>query len=126
MSIRPRARIWERSRRRSISDGDTTADILFVHLSARVRHHDLSTIRDRASLGQITRKLELLVNTHDGHVALLMQVVAGAANVFDNRGVEALALGRLVDNEQLRRHDERAGDGERPLPAAQTVVVTSA
>ena len=47
----------------------------------------------------------------------------GAADVLDDRGLDA--LGRLVEDEQLRPRDQRPGDGELLLLAAGEVAAAA-
>ena len=48
--------------------------------------------------------------------ACVAQVADGAADILDDRGLDA--FGRLVEHEQLRPHHQRAADGELLLLAA--------
>ena len=68
------------------------------------------------AVGEIAGELEILLDQQDGHVALLAKIVDGAADVLDDRGLDA--FGRLVENQQARAHDQRAADRELLLLAA--------
>ncbi len=73
---------------------------------------------------ELAGKVEILLDQHDGHVAEAAQIGDGAADVLDDRGLDA--LGRLVEQQQLRPHHQRAADGELLLLAAGEVAAAPA
>src|SRR5215218_10236765 len=86
--------------------------------------HDLAAIHDEDPVGELLREIEILLDQDDGHLAALAQIGDGAADVLDDRGLDA--FGRLVEDEELRAHDERAADGELLLLAAREVAAAPA
>ena len=60
-----------------------------------------------------------MLHQHDGHVALFAQIFDGAADVFDDGGLDALC-GLIQHEEPWPRH-QRAADGELLLLAARQI-----
>src|SRR5262249_13381271 len=64
-------------------------------------------------------KLEILLDQHDRHLALIAQIGDGAPDVLYDGGLNA--LGRLVQHDQLGLHYQGAGDRQLLLLAAPEV-----
>ena len=67
-------------------------------------------------VGERAGEVEILLDQQDRHPPLPAQVGDGAADILDDGRLDA--FGRLVEHEELRLHDEGAGDGELLLLAA--------
>src|SRR4051794_15883936 len=104
-------------------DGETVTDIRLDHAGALARHHDPAPIHDGEPIAEVARELEILLDQQDRHLALPAQVVDGAADVLDDRGLDT--LGRLVEHQELRAGHERAADGELLLLAARQVAASA-
>ena len=87
-------------------------------------HHDLAAVHDREVVGQLVGELEILLDQQDRHVAALAQIDDGAADILDDRGLDA--FGRLVEHQQLGPHGERAADRELLLLAARQIAAAAA
>ena len=96
------------------SDGKAAADIGFDHLRACSADDDLPAVHDGKTVGQVARKLEILLDQQNGHLPLLPQVDDGAADVLDDRRLDA--LGRLVEHQQAAGGSP--APGRSPVAAA--------
>ena len=119
---RSRRRPRTEAARRSIdgarpSDRHPRAHRGLVHLLARAGEHDDAAIQHRVIVADVARPFEILLDDEDRHLALAAQMHERAADVLDDRGLDA--LGRLVEHEQLGLRHQRAGDGELLLLAAR-------
>ena len=79
---------------------------------------------DSATRTARVAKFEILLDEQDGDLALGAQIGDGAADILDDRGLDA--LGRLVEHEEPRPRDEGAADGELLLLAAGEVAAAPA
>jgi hypothetical protein len=61
----------------------------------------------------------MLLDHEERHAALPAQMDERSADVLEDRGLHA--LGRLVEDEELRLRHQRAGDGELLLLAAAKI-----
>ena len=106
------------------SDRHVTAHGLGIEGLARARHHDLAAVHHGEVVGQLVGEVEILLDQQDRHVAALAQEDDGAADVLDDRGLDA--FGRLVEHQELGPHGERAADRELLLLAARQVAAAPA
>ena len=109
--MRPYSAIW-----RLISAGSRLAAV------AGIFHR--AAVHDREIVAELAGKVEILLDQHDRHVAEAAQIGDGAADVLDDRGLDA--FGRLVEQQQLRPHHQRAADRQLLLLAAGEVAAAPA
>src|SRR5262245_45052597 len=91
----------------------SAARALHSHLAAdlaRIEAGTIAGILHRAAVhhceivAELTGKVEILFDQHDRDVAEIAQVGDGAADVLDDRGLDA--FGRLVEQQELWAHDQ--------------------
>jgi hypothetical protein len=83
---------------------------------------DLYQARDRFRdeiISQIARKIEILFDQNNRHITLATQIVNGATNVLDDRGLDA--FGWLIQHQKTRACDERATNRELLLLTARQI-----
>src|SRR5580692_7619660 len=85
---------------------------------------DSAAVHDGEMVAEFAGKVEILLDQHDGDLAERAQIDDGAADILDDRRLDA--LGRLVEQEQPRPHHQRAADGELLLLAARKVAAAPA
>src|SRR5271169_1405211 len=112
------ARPDSRSRGSSVvaSHRQLPPDLTLVHGFARAREHDRAAVHDRVIVGDVARPFEILLDHQDRHLALAAQMDERAADVLDDRRLNA--LGRLVEDEELRARHQRAANRQLLLLAA--------
>ena len=115
-ALNPSARF--RSRRRA-SHRHPAPHLLLVHRLARARQNDRAAVHDRVVVGDVARPFEILLHHQDRHLALAPEMHERAADILDDRGLDAFR--RLIQNEQLRARHQRAPDRELLLLAARKV-----
>src|ERR1700677_3668078 len=81
-----------------------------VHLLARTGEYNDATVHHGIVVTDVARPFEILLHDEDRHLALAAQVHEGAADVLDDRRLDA--LGRLVEDEEFGPRHQRARDGE--------------
>src|SRR5882762_2695035 len=125
--IRPRSVPWssatERPRHKALQ-GHLAADLARVEVGAVTGIFHRAPVHDRKIVAELAGKVEILFDQHDCDVAEVAQVGDRAADVLDDRGLNA--LGRLVQQQQLRPHHQRAPDRELLLLAAREVAAAAA
>ena len=85
---------------------------------------DRAALHDRKMVAQLAGEVEILLDQHDRHLPQPAQIGDGAADVLDDRGLDA--FGRLVEQQQLRPHDQRAADRQLLLLAAGQIAAAPA
>ena len=98
---------------------DQALDLGAIELAHRAGQHDLAAIHHEHRVGEIAGEVEILLDQHDRHAALLAEVVDGAADILDDRGLDT--LGRLVQHQQPGSGDQRPRDRELLLLATREV-----
>ena len=101
---------------RLISPGSRLLAVAGIFHRAAVHH--------RKIVAELAGKVEILFDQHDRDVAEVAQIGDGAADVLDDRGLDA--LGRLVEQQQFRPHHQRAADRELLLLAAGEIAAAAA
>ncbi len=71
---------------------------------------------------RLAGKVEILFDQHDGHGAEAAQIGNGAADILDDRRLDA--FGRLIQQQQLRPHHQRAADRQLLLLSARKIAAT--
>src|ERR1700688_4049824 len=80
---------------------------------------DSAAVHDGEMVAEFAGKVEILLDQHDGDLAQRAQIGNGAADILDDRWLDA--LGRLVEQQEPRPHHQRAADGELLLLAARKI-----
>src|SRR5580693_7755703 len=83
-----------------------------------------AAVHDGEMVAEFAGKVEILLDQHDGDLAERAQIGDGAADILDDRRLDA--FGRLVEQEEPRPHHQRAADGELLLLAARKVAAAPA
>ena len=73
---------------------------------------------------ELACEVEILLDQHDRNLSQIAQIGDGAADILDDRGLNS--LGRLIQQQQPRPHDQRAADGELLLLAAGQITAAAA
>ena len=105
------------------SDRHPRAHRGLVHLLARAGEHDDAAVQHRVVVADVARPFEILLDDEDRHLALAAQMHKRAADVLDDRRLDA--LGRLVEDKEFGLRHQRAGDGELLLLAARKVAAAA-
>src|SRR6201988_2766327 len=100
------------------------ADLVRVEIFAVAPVFHRAPVHDREIVAELAGKVEILFDQHDGDVAEIAQIGNGAADVLDNRGLDA--FGRFIEQEKLRPHHQRAANGKLLLLAAGEVAAPAA
>src|SRR4051812_533524 len=100
------------------------ADFARVEIGAVAGELHRAAIHHRKTVAEFAGKVEILFDQHDGDVAEIAQIRDGSADVLDDRGLDA--LGRLVEQQQLWPHHQRAPDRELLLLAAGEIAAAPA
>src|SRR5580700_6249528 len=85
---------------------------------------DGTAVHDGEMVAEFAGKVEILLDQHDGDLAERAQIGDGAADILDDRWLDA--FGRLVEQQQPRPHHQRSPDGKLLLLAAREVAATPA
>src|SRR5580704_5088629 len=85
---------------------------------------DGAAVHDGEMVAEFAGKVEILLDQYDGDLAERAQIGDGAADILDDRRLDA--FGRLVEEEQSRPHHQRAPDGELLLLAARQIAAAPA
>src|SRR5215510_8183857 len=88
------------------SDGQRALQRSFVHAGFVARIDDRAALHDREVVPQFPSKIEILLDQHDGHFAKPPQISDGAADILDDRRLDAFR--RFVKQKKLRTHHQRA------------------
>src|SRR5712672_3185063 len=113
-----RTRVW------MASDRHRALERAFVHGRARAGIDDSAAVHDGEVVAKLERKVEILLDQHGCNLAEVAQIRDGAADVLDDRGLDA--LGWLVEQQRARPHHQRAADRELLLLAAGEVAAAPA
>ena len=73
---------------------------------------------------QLAREVEILLDQYHGDPSEIAQIGDGAADVLDDRRLDT--LGRLIQQQQARAHDQRPADRELLLLAAGEIAAAPA
>src|SRR5260221_7893319 len=95
------------------------AQLTLDHVLLAAMANDLAALHDREVVGELAREVEILLDEEDRHVAARGELADHRGDVLDDRGLDA--LGRLVEDQQARLHDQRRGNGELLLLAAREI-----
>src|ERR1700686_3144639 len=96
----------------------------FVEIVAVAGIDDGAAVHDGEMVAEAAGKVEILLDQDDGDLAERAQIGDGAADILDDRRLDA--FGRLVEQEQPRPHPQGAADGELLLLAARQVAAAPA
>src|SRR5205085_11824885 len=88
----------------------------FVHIAPRAAVDDRTALHDGEMIAELAGEVEILLDQHDRDAAEIAQICDGAADVLDDRRLDA--FGRLVEQQQTRLHHHGAPDRELLLLAA--------
>src|ERR1043166_2059043 len=122
-AMRPTARFaantcaW--SSARPMSQRQRAFERRLVHVGPAAGVDDGAAVHDGKIVAEFAREVEILLDQHDRDLAEVAQIGNRSADVFDDRRLDA--LGRLVEEQHARPHDDRATDGELLLLAARKV-----
>src|SRR5258705_13470739 len=83
-------------------------DAVSLHIRPRAALDDLAALHHQVLVGERAREIVVLLDQQDRHVAARGERADRALDVLDDRGLDA--LGRLVEDQELRPHRERAAD----------------
>src|SRR5438067_7756080 len=92
---------------------------VLLHVGAGAARHDLAALHDEVLVGQRASEVVVLLDQQDRHLAGDRERADGPLDLLDDRGLDA--FGRLVEDQQPRRHGERPADRELLLLAAGEV-----
>src|SRR3954470_20008205 len=118
-----RIRLPSRSRQNGLQR-HLAADLAWIEIGAVAGELHRAAIHHRKTVAELAGKVEILFDQHDGDVAEIAQVGDRAADVLDDRGLDA--LGRLVEQQQLWPHHQRPADRELLLLAAGQIATAPA
>src|SRR3712207_288951 len=104
---RPTAR-WRRAG--APSKGKALTNIVSLQRCPVAMLDDLAALHDHEVVRQITSEVEILLDEQDRHVLAPAQVGDGAADILDDRGLDAFS--RFVEHEEARAHHQRPADGK--------------
>src|SRR5438552_9402631 len=96
----------------------------FVHVGAAAGMDDGAAVHHHEMVAELARKIEILLDQHDCDLSQIAQIGDGAADVLDDRGLDA--FGRLVEQQEPRPHHQRAADRELLLLAARKIATAPA
>ncbi len=99
-----------------------SADLVEIGAAGRIDHS--APVHHHERVAKFLREIEILLDQHDRHLAKAAQVGDRAADVLDDRGLDA--LGRLIEQQQARPRHQRAADGKLLLLAAGEVAAAPA
>src|SRR6202045_2378863 len=85
---------------------------------------DGAAVHDGEMVAEFAGKVEILLDKDDGDLAERAQIGDGAADILDDRRLDA--FGRLVEQEEPRPHHQCAANGELLLLAAREVAAAPA
>src|ERR1700722_19867536 len=92
---------------------------VLVEIVAIAGIDDGAAVHDGEMVAGFAGKGEILLDQLYGDLAERAQIVDGAADILDDRRLDA--FGRLVEQQEPRPHHQRAADGELLLLAARKV-----
>src|SRR5206468_9571895 len=98
----PPGRIHPTLQRECALEGD------LVDLAALAPVDDPAALHDGEMIAELAGEVEILLDQHDRDPAEVAQVGNGAADVLDDRGLNA--FGRLVEQQEPRLHHHGAPD----------------
>ena len=75
-------------------------------------------------VAKVIGKVEILLDQHDGHFALIRQKLDHPSDLLDDIGLDA--LGRFVEEQKFRPRDQRPGDGQLLLLPSREVAAPAA
>src|SRR5262245_11159923 len=81
-----------------------------VHAVAAAGIDDRAAVHDGEMVTELAREVEILLDQHDRDPSQIAQIGYGAADILDDRGLDA--LGRLVQQKEPRPHHQRPPDRE--------------
>src|SRR5207302_740009 len=84
------------------------ADLGGIEVGAVAGIFHRAAVHDRKIVAELAGKVEILFDQHDRHIAEAAQIGDGAADVLDDRRLNA--FGRLVEQQQFRPHHQRPAD----------------
>src|SRR3954451_6132108 len=118
-----RIRLPSRSRQNGLQR-HLAADFARVEIGAVAGELHRAAIHHGKTVAEFAGKVEILFDQHDGDVAEVAQIGDGAADVLDDRGLDA--FGRLVEQQQFWPHHQRAADRELLLLAPGEIAAAPA
>src|ERR1043166_930083 len=113
-----------RSPARLMSQCQRPLERRLVHIGPAARVNDGAAVHDGKMVAEFAREVEILLDQHDRDLPQVAQISDGAADVLDDRRLDA--FGRFIEQEHARPHDECASDGELLLLAAREVAAAPA
>src|SRR5580700_6822143 len=106
------------------SDRHGALERALVEIVAVAGIDDGAAVHDGEMVAEFAGKVEILLDQHDGDLAQRAQIGDGAADILDDRRLDA--FGRLVEQKEPRPHHQRAADGELLLLAARKIAAAPA
>src|SRR5258708_18605699 len=106
------------------SDRHGALERALVEIVAVAGIDDGAAVHDGEMVAEFAGKVEILLDQHDGDLAERAQIGDGAADILDDRRLDA--FGRLVEQEKPRPHHQRSADGELLLLAARKIAAAPA
>ena len=110
--------------RASCLHGEERADVVGVHVRALALRNHFAARQHDIVVGERLREIVVLLDQQDRHLAAARQLADRALDVLDDRRLDA--LGRLVEDQQLRPQRQRAADRELLLLAAGKIAAAPA
>src|SRR4029077_4049712 len=99
------------------------ADLARVEIISIAGEFHRAPVHDREIVAELAGKVEILFDQDDGDVAKAAKIGDRAADIFDDRGLDA--FGRLVEQQQVLAHHTRAADRELLLLAAGEIAAAA-
>src|SRR5580704_16629498 len=93
-----------------------------VHVGAARGINDRAAIHHCELITQFLREIQVLLNQNNRHLPETAQISNRTANILDDRWLNP--LGRLIEQQQLRPHDQRSTDRKLLLLTAGQVAAT--
>src|SRR6056297_817392 len=104
-------------------DGKGSAYIRLHHFRARTRQYHFAPFHHGEAVGQVARKLEVLLYQDDRHFARSRKVGDDSPDVLDDGRLDA--LGRFVQHQQFRPHYQGACNGELLLLSSRKIAAAA-
>src|SRR6202035_1883990 len=111
-------------RHRPGSQGHLTADFRRIEIASIAGVFHGAAVHDREIVAELAGKVEILLDEDDGDVAEAAKVGDGAADILDDRGLDAFR--RLVEQQQFRPHHQRPPDRQLLLLSAGKIAAAAA
>src|SRR5690606_7499792 len=103
---------------------EMTTHLRQIEIAGRSRMLDLAAIHDVDVVGDLATGIEELLDQQNGHALFVAQELQRAADILDDRGLNA--LGGFIQNQHFGSGDQSAADGQLLLLATREVTAAPA